>query len=93
MFKVTNLSMQRWSIYTVSKKLEASSNIPELIILNCCEERFRSLVRDTSLPLWITLVYLKTTTAYVRSKLLAQRQWANTRATVTYQVMKCIFKL
>ena len=58
-------------------------NLCEIIMDNSCQERFRSLVRDTSLPLRTTLVYLKTTTAYVRSKLLAQRQWANTRAVVT----------
>ena len=67
---------------TISKKLEASSNIRDIIMRNSSQERFRSLVRDTSLPPMISLVYLKATTAYVRSKLLAQHQWANTRAVV-----------
>ena len=58
----------------IRKKLEISSNMRQVIMRNSCQECFRSLVRDTSLPLRITLVYLKTTTAYVRSKLL--NQWA-----------------
>ena len=67
----------------ISKSTIRPRNLREIIMHNSCQERFRSLVRDTSLPLRITLVYLKTTTAYVKSKLLAQRQCANKRAVVT----------
>ena len=44
---------------TISKKLETSNNIREIIMRNSCQDRFRSLVKDTSLSLRITLVYLK----------------------------------
>ena len=58
---------------TVSTSTIRPRILREIIMRNSCQERFRSLVRDTSLPL----------RKKVRSKLLAQRQWANTRAVVT----------
>ena len=68
---------------TVSTSTIRPRNLRELIMSSNYQERFRSLVRDTFLPLRIILVYVRTTTAYVRSKLLAQRQRANSRAVVT----------